>query len=126
MLVGTICVLVQVWEVHQDVHRLSKSAAEQRIALLLINFFFQKQKTFGFSRKVLKKEYLRSFKVYFMETTIEEEVAALQNDLKLLEEEKAKYQKYCEYVVRLEKQLSTRTKRIHKTIEKLKERNINR
>ncbi len=59
-----------------------------------------------------------------METTVEEEVAALQNDLKLLEEEKAKYQKYCEYVVRLEKQLSTRTKRIHKTIEKLKERNV--
>ncbi len=52
-----------------------------------------------------------------------DEVKALQNDLKLLEQDREKYKKYCDYAIRLEKQISMRTKRINKTIEKLKEKN---
>ena len=50
-----------------------------------------------------------------------QDAESLQNELRLLQEDKEKFKKYCEYVVRLEKQLATRTKKIHEIMEKLKQ-----
>ena len=50
-----------------------------------------------------------------------QEAESLQNELRLLHEDKEKFKKYCDYVVRLEKQLAMRTKKIQGIMEKLKQ-----